>query len=202
MNLRIAACLLAGVFAARVAVADEEKPKKEKAAKGGDPAAMMEAWEKAGAPGEQHKVLKKMVGKWNVSVKSWMDPKAPPMESAGTAEAKPILGDRFIQMNFSSTMMGKPFTGIATTGYDNVKKKFVGTWIDSMSTSIMRSEGKLEADGKMVSEGISSDPMTGKDSKMRMVETWQGDDKLVEEFFEKKGGKEHKSMEITYTRAK
>src|SRR5690349_10190584 len=107
MNLRITACPLAGVFAARVAVADEEK-KKEKAPKGQDPAAMMEVWEKAGAPGEQHKVLKKMVGKWNVSVKSWMDPKAPPMESAGTAEAKPILGDRFIQMNFSSTMMGKP----------------------------------------------------------------------------------------------
>ena len=202
MNLRIVACLLAGVFAARVAVADDEKPKKDKAGKGPDMAAMQEAWEKAATPGDQHKVLKKMVGKWNVTTKMWMDPKQPPMESTGTAEVKPILGDRFIQTNFSSTFQGKPFSGIGTEGYDNVKKKYVGTWIDSMSTGIMRSEGTADTNGNMKSEGVSTDPMTGKESKMRIVGTWQGDDKLVEEFFEKKGGKEVKGMEITYTRAK
>jgi len=200
MNLRIVACLLAGVFAARVAVADDEK--KAKKGKETDMAAMQAAWEKAGTPGEPHKVLKKMVGKWNVAMKSWMDPKAPPMESKGTAEVKPILGERFFQMNLSSTIMDKPFTGIATNGYDNVKKKYVGTWIDSMSTGIMRSEGTADATGNMKVEGVGTDPITGKESKMRIVGTWQGDDKLVEEFYEKKGGKEQKTMEITYTRAK
>lgn len=202
MNLRIAACLLAGVFAARVAVADDKEKPGKKAGKEPDMAAMQAAWEKAGAPGDQHKVLKKMVGKWNVSMKSWMDPKQPPMESKGTAEAKPILGDRFVQMSFNSTFMDKPFSGIATNGYDNVKKKYVGTWIDSMSTGIMRSEGTADANGNMTAEGVAADPMTGKESKMKIVGTWQGDDKLVEEFFEKKGGKEQKTMEITYTRAK
>src|SRR5688572_12744184 len=201
MNLRIVACLLAGVFATGVAVADD-KEKAGKKGKEGDMAAMQAAWEKAGTPGEPHKILKKMVGKWNVAMKSWMDPKAPPMESKGTAEVKPILGDRFVQMNFSSTIMDKPFTGIATNGYDNTKKKYVGTWIDSMSTGIMRSEGTADATGNIKAEGVSTDPITGKESKMRIVGTWQGDDKLVEEFYEKKGGKETKTMEITYTRAK
>jgi hypothetical protein len=41
-----------------------------------------------------------------------------------------------------------------------------------------------------------------KETRMRIVGRWEGDDKLVEEFYEKKAGKEMKTMEITYTRAK
>ena len=92
---------------------------------------MMIAMEKAGAPGEHHKMLLKRVGKWDVVVKSWMAPGQPPMETKGTAEAKSILGDRYIQMNFTGSFMDKPFIGIGTTGYDNIKNKFIGTWIDN-----------------------------------------------------------------------
>jgi hypothetical protein len=35
--------------------------------------------------------------------------------------------------------MGMPFEGLGYTGYDNVKKQYFGTWIDSMSTGIMTS---------------------------------------------------------------
>ena len=67
----------------------------------------MEAYEKAIAPGEQHKLLQKQVGKWNLSLKSWPAPDAPPMESTGTAETKSILGDRYVQTTLTSSMMGK-----------------------------------------------------------------------------------------------
>jgi hypothetical protein len=33
--------------------------------------------------------------------------------------------------------MGMPFQGRGYTGYDNVKKKYVGTWMDSFSTGVM-----------------------------------------------------------------
>jgi hypothetical protein len=170
-------------------------------AKDPDPAAAMAAYEKAAAPGDQHKLLQKMVGKWDVAVKSWMAPGQPPMESKGTAEAKTILGDRFVEMKFNGTMMDKPFEGIGTTGYDNTKKKFVGTWIDSMSTGIMRTEGTADAAGKVITnQATSSDPMTGKEARLKIVEKWESDNKHTSEFFEKRGGKEMKTMEIVYTK--
>jgi hypothetical protein len=181
----------------------ESAAKDTKKGKDGDPQAMVAAYEKAAQPGEQHKVLLKMVGKWNLQMKSWMAPGGQPVESTGTAEVKPMLGDRFTQTLVTSNFMGKPFSGMAVTGYDNAKKKIVGTWVDSMSTGIMHSEGTADPAGKVITtQMVGTDPLTGKESKSRVVETHESDDKYVEEFFEKKGGKETKVMEITYTRAK
>ncbi len=166
-------------------------------------AAEIAKYEEAAAPAEQHRQLQRMVGKWNLSLKSWMAPGQPPMESTGTAEGKSLLGDRYVQTTISSTFMGKPFSGQGTTGYDKTKKKFVGTWIDSMSTGIARTEGTSDAAGKvMTSQMVSTDPVTRKENKAKIVGKWESDDKLVEEFFEKRGGKEMKTMEVTYTRAK
>lgn len=185
------------------AVAADEMKKGGAGGKHADPQAMMAAYDKASEPAEQHKVVLKSVGKWSLATKSWMDPKQPPMESKGTAEGKAILGDRFVQMNVTFDMMGKSFSGVAINGYDKAKKKFVGSWIDSMSTGIMRSEGTTDAAGKIMTvQAVGTDPLTGKETRMRIVGTWESDDKMVEEFWEKKKGKETKMMEITYTRAK
>jgi hypothetical protein len=203
------ASFLAGAALAETQDKEGKEPKEAKGDKGEkkgkehDPAAMMAEYEKASLPGDQHKLLQKMVGKWNLSLKSWMAPNQPPTESTGTAEVKSLLGDRFVQTTVTSSFMGKPFNGIGTTGFDKGKKKFVGTWIDSMSTGMMRSEGTSDAAGKvMTSQAVATDPVTGKESRMRIVGKWESDDKMVEEFYEKHGGKEAKTMEITYTRAK
>lgn len=209
--MRLRTWVSAGVVlllaASGVATAEGTKETKEtkKAAAGKDldPQAMMAAYEKAGEPTEQHKLLQRSVGKWTITIKSWMDPNQPPMESKGTAEGRALLGGRFVQQDVVCDMMGKPFSGVSVNGYDRGKKKFVGTWIDSMSTGVMRSEGTTDASGNtMTVQAVSTDPMTGKDSKLRIVGTWEGNDKLVEQFFEKKKGKEKKTMEITYLRAK
>lgn len=188
-----------------LALADHQMEKGAKGGKAGkeghDMQAMMAAMEKASTPGDQHKALLRRVGKWNVVVKHSM-PGQPAMETKGTAETKSILGDRFVQTAFTGSFMDKPFNGFGTVGYDNISKKIVGTWIDTMSTGIMRSEGTPDASGKTVtSNAVSSDPMTGKICKSRIVEKWESDDKVVEEYFQKKGAKESKMMEIVYTRA-
>ena len=198
----VIACSVMALTTSLAGAAEEAAPKK-KGGKEQDPQAMMAAYEKAAEPAPEHKHLLKMVGKWNLSMKSWMDPKAPPMESTGTAESKALLGDRFVQTTVTSNMMGKPFNGLGISGFDKAKKKFVGTWMDSMGTGIMRSEGTADAEGKtMTTQMVGTDPVTGKEMKMKLVGKWESDDKMVEEFFERKGGKEVKTMEITYTRAK
>jgi Protein of unknown function (DUF1579) len=201
MTMALVTALVTGVAVAQEK--GDQARKNGKAGKEPDPQAMMAAYEKAAAPGEQHKMLQKQVGKWNLSLKSWHAPGQPPEESTGTAETKSLLGDRYIQTTLNSTMTGRSFSGQGTTGYDNARKKFVGTWIDSMSTGIMRSEGTTDPSGKvMTTQASYTDPVTGKETRMKIVGKWESDDKLVEEFYEKRGGKEAKTMEITYTRAK
>ena len=195
-----AAALLA---AAAFTLADEPKAKKASAAPMDEKAAM-EAMTKASTPGESHKKLEALAGKWDVKVSSWMAPGKPPMESTGKSEAKMTLGGRFLEEHFEGTFMGQPFTGMGYTGYDNVQKKYVGTWMDSMSTGVMASSGKMGADGKSFDmTGAMSDPMSGKMTtvKEKLMVT-DADHHTFEMWGAGPDGKNFKMMEIVYTRAK
>ena len=124
---------------------------------------MMEAWQKFATPAEAHKALQGMVGTWDAEVTSWMEPGQPPVKSKGTSENRMALGGRWVESRFTSEMMGQPFEGIGYTGYDNQKKKYMGTWMDNMSTAVMVTEGTMDAAGKvMTSTSTMDDFMTGK----------------------------------------
>lgn len=162
---------------------------------------MMEAWQKFATPGPEHQQLKAMTGTWSAAVKMWMDPKAPPQESVGTANAKMILNDRYQLQEWSGTMMGEPFSGWNITGFDNGRKKWVMLWIDSMGTGFYVGEGTADKTGKVITyQAEGTDPMTGKASKARHVMRFESDTRVVTEMFERKGGKEVKMMEIVYTK--
>ncbi len=166
-----------------------------------DTQAMMDVYTKLGTPGPPHKVLASMAGSWNTRIKSWTEPDKPPMESTGTCEQKVILGGRFLQQEFAGQMMGSPFTGIGVTGYDNHIKKYVSTWIDSMSTAILFFEGTAGVDGKTITqEACYDDPIRGP-MKWRSVTRIVDDNAhLFEMYGTDKSGKEERMMEIIYTR--
>src|SRR5204862_4453368 len=91
-------------------------------------------------------------------------PGQPPVESTGTDESMWIMGGRYVQEKFSGNFMGQPFTGMGITGYDNAKKQYFGTWIDSMGTGLMLSNGNTTDGGKTWNfKTVGTDPMTGKD---------------------------------------
>jgi hypothetical protein len=163
---------------------------------------LLEAWMKAGAPGEPHKLLKRFEGRWEAASKFWMAPGAPPMEEKGRMTCRIILGGRFLTQEFRGKWMGMEFQGIGYFGHDNVKKKYVGFWIDSMGTGVMTSEGSLAEGGKALNmAGSYSDPVKGGTKTMRMVTTFIDEDHFRDEGFEEgPDGKEFKNMEIVYTR--
>jgi len=182
-------------------------PAQEKAAgKGKKPAgppdekAMMEAMQKAATPGEEHKKLEAVVGTFDAKVKMWMDPGKPAEESTGTSENKWVLGDRYVEMQYQGTFMGQPFSGIGYQGYDNVTKKYVGSWMDTASTGIMTSSGTMS--GKVLSTSSSvADPMTGKMEKLTSKLTVEDNDHHTMEMWGRgPDGKNFKMMEIQYTR--
>src|SRR5262249_28225517 len=136
---RLVFCLAMGLLAAPALAQDAKKAGGKKGAP--DQAAMMAAWQKYATPGEGHAVLKPIAGSWTCAVKMWMAPDAPPQESPATSESKMIMGDRYLQEEVKGSFQGMPFSGMGITGYDNIKKKYVGAWVDNMGTGVMTSEG-------------------------------------------------------------
>jgi hypothetical protein len=178
--------------------ADEPKKSAEDVQK-----AQMEAWMKASTPGDAHKKLDHMVGTWDVTVKSWMQPGAPPMESTGTAENSWVLGNRWVQEKFTGSFMGMPFMGIGYTGYDNIKKQYVGTWMDNMSTAVMVSMGKGGSGNTYEFTSTMDDVMTGKPSTVtEKVIVTDNDHHTMEMWSPGPDGKTMKMMEIVYSRKK
>src|SRR5262249_47490394 len=148
-----------------------------------DPKAVAAAMIAHATPGEPHKKLDALVGEWTYTAKFWMDPSQPPMEMAGTSKRTWIMGGRFIQDEITNTS-GMPFNGVGTTGYDNYTKKYVSTWIDSMSTSISYGIGEFDASGKVFTTTREDYcPMCGTKVKMRDVTRIIGPDTQVMEFY-------------------
>lgn len=193
------------VVVAALAVGADEKAKKTMPAAGAmDEKAMMEAWAKLATPGDAHKMLASTVGTWDTTIKSWWQPGAPAMESKGTAENRMVLGGRFLEGRFNGTMMNMPFEGLGYTGYDNYKKQYVSTWMDSMGTGIMTSLGKGDASGKVVTfTGEMDDPMEGKAKPFKNTFTFVDNDHHTFEMWSPgQDGKMAKMMEIHYVRKK
>ncbi|HKA87874.1 MAG TPA: DUF1579 domain-containing protein [Haliangiales bacterium] len=202
------ACLAAALLGSAAALAQTETKPATKAAPKPDAKMeaeqkkMMDAWQKYGTPGAEHQKLKAMAGTWDAQVKMWVDPAAPAEEVAGKAEMKMILGDRFLQQEFSGSMMGQPFNGLGFVGFDNVRKKWISGWMDSTATGFYGGEGTADKSGNVITFAtIATDPMTGKQRKGRDVWRLEAPNKFVfESYGPGKGGKEYKMLEITYTK--
>ncbi len=161
----------------------------------------MEKYNELGKPGPHHELLARMAGTWSTRTLSWMEPGGPTMESTGVSEQKMILDGRFLQQDFSGEMMGDKFIGIGVTGFDNHTRKFVSTWMDSMSTAIMYFEGEADAGGKTITQTSEfDDPFRGPMKWRSVTRIVDDHTHLFEMFGTDKSGKEERMMEITYTR--
>jgi hypothetical protein len=130
-----------------------------------------------------------------------MEPGKPPTEATGTAEMKVLLDGRFLQQEYSSTMMGHPYSGVGITGYDNMSKKYVSTWFDSMGTGVFTMEGSGSPDGKTITlKGSHPEPGGGKMTHRAVWKIVDDNKQTFDMYGSHHGGKEMKMMEIVYTR--
>lgn len=123
------------------------------------------------------------------------------MESTGTAEMKMLLDGRFLYQEFNGQMMGQPFNGIGIDGYDNMRKKYVTAWMDSMGTGIFLMEGTASADGRTITlRGSHPEPGGGKMTHRAIWKLIDNNTQQFDMYGSHHGQKEMKMMEITYTR--
>lgn len=112
-------------------------------------------------PVAEHEWLKQFVGEWDIETEIFMEPGKPPVKMKGTESAK-MLGGFWVVGENQGEMMGAPFTGIMTFGFDPQKKKYTGTWVDSNTSALWQYLGTVDASGKVLTletEGFC--PMEG-----------------------------------------
>jgi hypothetical protein len=167
---------------------------------------MMARWKDSMTPGVMHKKLGIFVGSWNVEVKVWINgPDSLPTISKGTARYSLMYGGRYLKQEFKGEMMGQPFIGTGYTAYDNMKKKYTGTWIDNMGTAISTMEGTMDNGRKtLILWGKMDEPMTGEMNKdvKYVLHIINKNKHVFASYYEASGDSKEPTLQITYTRKK
>jgi hypothetical protein len=122
-------------------------------------------------PGPEHAMLAKDAGTWDATVTDYMSGK--PAVSKGV-DVRRMVGALWEVVDTTSEMGGKPFFGHGITGYDQDKKKFVGTWVDSMGTAISPWEGTYDAATKKLT-GTMTMSMGGTQMTATLVTEYKDD---------------------------
>jgi hypothetical protein len=164
-----------------------------------DPGAAQAEWAKKMAPAEQHKLLEKFVGDFAVKGKMWFMPDQPPLETAGEARLRTIMGGRFLQERYEADVAGVEYQGQGVTGFDTVKGKYTSTWIDTQSTFITTMEGDADAAGSSITL-LGDSPQADGVHRMKIVWTTSADGHVSTIFDVDAAGKETKTMELVYTK--
>ena len=92
---------------------------------------------------EQHRWLEQLLGEWTVSYSATMEPGADPVLWTATESVRSI-GGLWVVAEGSALSGHDPFTSLLTIGYDSGEERFVGTWIDSMQTTLWTYVGSLD----------------------------------------------------------
>ena len=188
-------CLALALIATPVLAKDKKQAKQM------DPQAMMEMYQKLATPGEPHKLFASLAGSWTTTTKEWMEPGKPPTESTGTAEMKMLLDGRFLYQEFTGNMMGQPFSGVGIDAYDNMTKKYMTAWMDTMGTGIFMMEGTASADGKTITlKGSHPEPDGRKMTHRAVWKIVDNNTQTFDMYGTHHGGKETKVLEISYNR--
>jgi len=146
-------------------------------------------------PGPEHKKLKELEGTWDCIMKMGPD------ESKAVATYKMDLGGLWLTSDFQGEFGGVKFSGKGLDGYDPIRKKYIGLWVDSMSTSPVTTEGTYDKDGKMLTMTGEGPGPDGKLTKYKL--TTEHKDKysmLVTMYGTGPDGKEGPMFTITYKR--
>jgi hypothetical protein len=156
-------------------------------------------------PLPQHTEMARDVGVWDAETTAWATPDAEPEKSTGV-ETNRMIGKMWLASEFKGTFMGGEFVGEMQFGYDPLKKKYVGTWIDSISPFLFTIEGEYDvATHTLTCLMTGTSALTGKPETAKNVTRYIDENTKTFEMYmpvEGKEGEWWKTMEIAYTRRK
>lgn len=199
LSLTLVGALVAG---GAVAIAQDHPGSDHPGAGGMDPQMMqaMMAWQAYATPGAEQAWLAEQAGTYVTKAEFRTSPNAPWMESEGVVVRTMDMGGRFLVEDFTGTMMGMPFRGQGTTGWDNGRSLFVTTWYDNMSTGIAQGVGHWNADRTRINWEITqTDPMKKMPITSKAEWWWKADGTQVfDSWMPTPTGEQFHAMRIQY----
>jgi hypothetical protein len=151
-------------------------------------------------PGPEHQLFKMDEGTWDATVEIVPGPGAPPMTSKGVEINTVGCGGLCLVTDFKGEMMGMPFHGHGVSSWDVVKKKYVGTWTDSMSGGLAVGESTWDPATKRLTGTMEGPDATGTITKLRAVVEYSGGTRVFTAYAPGPEGTEMQVMRITYKR--
>ena len=129
---------------------------------------------------KEHELLKQFLGEWNASSEFTPAPGLPAISCKGVSKVR-ALGGLWIVGQTEATMGDIKISSVLTLGYDPEKKKYVGTWVDSMFNHMWKYEGTVDESGKIFTLEAEGPDMTnpGKTAKYRDVYEFKSSDHKV-----------------------
>ena len=130
-------------------------------------------------PTDEHKLLEKFVGAWEVTSEGMMEGQ-PPVESKGTMNSRMLGG--FWTLNEMKTEFGEVTVhGVQTIGYDAEKEKYVGTWVDSMFNYMWHYEGSVDQAGTTLTLEAEGPDLSrpGEMTQFQDIYEFKSDDHIV-----------------------
>jgi hypothetical protein len=118
-------------------------------------------------PTKEHEWLKQFVGDWEGDFG----------DAKSTAR---MLGGLWVVTDVKANFGNTTMAAVMTLGYDPQKKKYVGSWVDSMQTHLWTYEGTVDATGKILTLNTEGpDPSAGgKMTKARDVFEFKNKDQF------------------------
>lgn len=153
-------------------------------------------------PGDPQSHLAATVGEWDMVIRVWTSPEGEPVETRGTASARWILGDHFVETRLEGEVLDSPFEGLRIEGYDGAAEQFVSTWRDSRGTYTLVFRGRCDTTcGIRSMTAAFTDPVSKTALNIKSVTTIISDDSYRHEsYIVTPGGTELKNMELEATR--
>jgi hypothetical protein len=157
----------------------------------------------AAKPGPEHAILKMDAGTWDAAIEMAAQPGGKPITSTGVEVNTIGCGGLCLITDFKGTLAGTPFHGHGVTTWDAVKKRYVGSWTDSMSPGLGIGESTWDAAAKRMTGTMEGPDVTGKVTKVKTVSEYTPDGKrLFTLSAPGPDGKDMVVMKATYTRRK
>lgn len=170
-----------------------------------DPDHPQARWMAFSRPGAAHRELERLLGDWETTTAIWLEPGGEPYAvSRGTASHTWLEQGRWLALESSGTLMEIPHHGFGMLGYDNFKKKYVASFVDNVTTSMITMEGSWDEAGAVLRLfGTVDEPLTEEhDRAVEYAFEATGPDSLTLRVFDLPRGAASKVMETSFRRAR
>ncbi len=175
---------------------------------------MIQRWKRSVTVAQEHETLAYFEGEWQTETQLFASGHdQAPIHTRGEAIGERLFGGRFLQMLYRGTtaVPAGPGAfdlveaeGLHTLGFDTYRNLFVGTWIDSLSTSLIHFTGTLCDDGDqqvLNLYGQQDEPMMGIVGRaVKYVYRLRDESRFDFELYDLVGCTDHLLLKMAYTR--